>query len=109
MVCVQVLEKTFYMENPDEVVPEKFVGCTIDWAAGKDTTGETRARGSCAGSGRGRGREVEAMGGRTLVATAPVGCVSSSVGMAWVTAHTPAWLMLVVELFSDAHPPAQGL
>jgi hypothetical protein len=38
----QVLEKTFYMENPDEVVPEKFVGCTIDWAAGKDTTGEAR-------------------------------------------------------------------
>lgn len=36
----QVLEKTFYMENPDEIVPEKFVGCTIDWAAGKDTTGE---------------------------------------------------------------------
>jgi hypothetical protein len=34
-----VLEKTFYMDNPDEVVPEKFVGCTIDWAAGKDTTG----------------------------------------------------------------------
>lgn len=27
------------MDNPDEVVPEKFVGCTIDWAAGKDTTG----------------------------------------------------------------------
>jgi hypothetical protein len=35
----QVLHKTFYMENPDEVVPDKFVGCTIDWAAGKDTTG----------------------------------------------------------------------
>lgn len=30
------------MENPDEVVPDKFVGCTIDWAAGKDTTGERR-------------------------------------------------------------------
>lgn len=45
VVCVsalcslQMLEKTFYMENPDEVVPEKFVGCTINWAAGKDTTG----------------------------------------------------------------------
>jgi hypothetical protein len=38
-VSPQVLEKTFYMENPDEVVPDKFVGCTIDWAAGKDTTG----------------------------------------------------------------------
>lgn len=36
----EMLEKTFYMENPDEVVPEKFVGCTINWAAGKDTTVE---------------------------------------------------------------------
>jgi hypothetical protein len=35
---LQVLEKTFYMENPDEIVPDKFVGCSIDWAAGKDTT-----------------------------------------------------------------------
>uniref|UniRef100_A0A383V5W6 Nucleosome assembly protein n=1 Tax=Tetradesmus obliquus TaxID=3088 RepID=A0A383V5W6_TETOB len=34
----KVLEKTFYMENPDEIVPDKFVGCSIDWAAGKDTT-----------------------------------------------------------------------
>jgi hypothetical protein len=36
--CPQVLEKTFYMENPDEIVPDKFVGCSIDWAAGQDTT-----------------------------------------------------------------------
>lgn len=35
---LQVLEKTFYMENPDEIVPDKFVGCTIDWLPGKDTT-----------------------------------------------------------------------
>jgi hypothetical protein len=34
----QVLEKTFYMEDPDEIVPEKFVGCSIDWLPGKDTT-----------------------------------------------------------------------
>ena len=47
----QVLEKTFYMENPDEVVPDKFVGCTIDWAAGKDTTGEP---GSCTRTHRAR-------------------------------------------------------
>lgn len=37
---LQVLEKTFYMDNPDEVVPDKFVGTTIDWAAGKDCTGK---------------------------------------------------------------------
>lgn len=55
-VCVsfhptQVLEKTFYMENPDEIVPEKFVGCTIDWAAGKDTTGDPLRTGQ-GGQGR---------------------------------------------------------
>lgn len=26
------------MENPDEIVPDKFVGCKIDWLPGKDTT-----------------------------------------------------------------------
>lgn len=38
LLLVQVLEKTFYMENPDEIVPDKFVGCTIDWLPGQDTT-----------------------------------------------------------------------
>lgn len=51
MCCLQMLEKTFYMENPDEVVPEKFVGCTINWAAGKDTTGMCTAGPSCGGHG----------------------------------------------------------
>lgn len=34
----QVLEKTFYMDDPDEIVPDRFIGCAIDWAPGKDTT-----------------------------------------------------------------------
>jgi Nucleosome assembly protein (NAP) len=32
------LSKTFYMEDPDEIVPDRFEGCDIDWAPGKDTT-----------------------------------------------------------------------
>lgn len=73
-VCVlfppttQVLEKTFYMENPDEIVPEKFVGCTIDWAAGKDTTGEghnlsTGQRGGNRGGGEGHRHNAYTLGG----------------------------------------------
>ena len=38
---VQVLEKTFYLEDPIEIVPEKFVGTTIDWSPGKNTTVKT--------------------------------------------------------------------
>ncbi|KAI8466552.1 MAG: nucleosome assembly protein-domain-containing protein [Monoraphidium minutum] len=34
----KTLEKTFYMEDPDEVVPRKFVGTQIEWQSGKDTT-----------------------------------------------------------------------
>jgi hypothetical protein len=34
----KTLEKTFYMEDPDEVVPRKFVGSAIAWEQGKDTT-----------------------------------------------------------------------
>eukprot|EP00878_Enallax_costatus_P016212 GHUV01017005.1.p1 GENE.GHUV01017005.1~~GHUV01017005.1.p1 ORF type:complete len:194 (+),score=73.91 GHUV01017005.1:117-698(+) len=34
----KVLDKTLYMVNPDEIVPDKFVGCNIDWLPGKDTT-----------------------------------------------------------------------
>eukprot|EP00879_Flechtneria_rotunda_P006760 GHRR01007104.1.p1 GENE.GHRR01007104.1~~GHRR01007104.1.p1 ORF type:complete len:348 (+),score=127.01 GHRR01007104.1:91-1134(+) len=40
----KVLEKTFYMENPDEIVPDRFIGCTIDWQPGKDTTVATVQR-----------------------------------------------------------------
>jgi hypothetical protein len=40
-MCVQVLEKTFYLEDPIEIVPEKFVGTSIEWAPGKDTTVKT--------------------------------------------------------------------
>jgi len=37
----EVLEKTFYLEDPIEIVPEKFVGTTIDWSSGKNTTVKT--------------------------------------------------------------------
>lgn len=37
-VSLQVLEKTFYMANPDEIIPDKFVGCNIEWLSGMDTT-----------------------------------------------------------------------
>ena len=34
----KTLTKTFYMDDAAELVPRKFVGSKIEWAAGKDTT-----------------------------------------------------------------------
>ncbi len=34
----QTLEKTFYIDDPKDLVPRSFEGTPIDWAKGKDTT-----------------------------------------------------------------------
>lgn len=57
----EVLTKTFYMEDPDEIVPDRFVGCDIDWAPGKDTTVQQvkkRVGGGKKGGGGGKGVTV---------------------------------------------------
>jgi nucleosome assembly protein 1-like 1 len=43
------------MDDPDEVVPRKFVGTTIDWAAGKDVTVTTVKRRAGGGKKGGKG------------------------------------------------------
>ncbi|KAF8057726.1 NAP1 [Scenedesmus sp. PABB004] len=64
----KVLEKTFYMENPDEIVPDKFIGCTIDWASpGADTT-VTTVKKRVADKKGGRGGKG---GGLTVSSTKP--------------------------------------
>lgn len=40
----KVLEKTYVMEDMEQLIPKRFTGCTISWAPGKDTTVITRTK-----------------------------------------------------------------